>query len=237
LDYVVVKIPRWVFEKFEGVPEVLSTSMQSVGEAMAIGRSFAEALQKALRSIERSRDGLNCDAGELALRRLSDAELLSEVAIASPRRIFLVAEALYRGIDLHELYTLTRIDPWFLAEIAQIIEERHRLEQLAPDLDLLKRDELLAARRAGFGDAQLAYIFGTEEAVMRQHRLDLGLAVTYQSVDTCAGEFEAHTPYFYSSNEEESEVQGLGAPTVIILGSGPNRIGHRKRWRARRSPG
>ncbi len=225
LDYVVVKIPRWVFEKFEGVPEVLSTSMQSVGEAMAIGRSFAEALQKALRSIERARDGLNCDEGERGLRRLTDEDLLSELAVASPTRIFLVAEALYRGIELEVVHAATRIDPWFLAEIDQIVRTRRSLETFVPDLASLGYKELLAARRAGFGDAQLAYLFGTDLALVRQHRLSLGLGASYQSVDTCAGEFEAHTPYFYSSNEEATEVTGLEEPTVIILGSGPNRIG------------
>ncbi|MHB1519713.1 MAG: carbamoyl-phosphate synthase large subunit [Ferrimicrobium sp.] len=225
LDYVVVKIPRWVFEKFEGVPEVLSTSMQSVGEAMAIGRSFAEALQKALRSIERSRDGLNADAGEREVRALSDDELAADLAVASPRRIFLVAEALYRGMSIEFVHAKTRIDPWFLAEIEQIVATRRWLESLAPDLEQLGRQELLAARRAGFGDAQLAYLFGVDLSVIRDRRVRLGLLTTYQSVDTCAGEFEAHTPYFYSSSEEDSEVTGFDAPTVIILGSGPNRIG------------
>ncbi|WP_298347667.1 carbamoyl-phosphate synthase large subunit [Ferrimicrobium sp.] len=225
LDYVVVKIPRWVFEKFEGVPEVLSTSMQSVGEAMAIGRSFAEALQKALRSIERSRDGLNADEGERPFRQLRDEELREELAIASPSRIFLVAEALYRGVGIDEVHATTRIDRWFLGEIDRIVRIRRWLEGLSGDLANLGRRELLTARRAGFGDAQLGYLFGVDPSQVRSRRLSLGLATTYQSVDTCAGEFEAHTPYFYSSNEEATEVTGFGVPTVIILGSGPNRIG------------
>ena len=225
LDYVVVKVPRWVFEKFEGVPEVLSTSMQSVGEAMAIGRSFAEALQKALRSIERSRDGLNADEGEREVRALSDEELLAELAVASPNRIFLVGEALYRGMGIDVVHATTRIDPWFLAEIEELLSVRHLLEGMAGDLSRLGPDELMRARRAGFGDAQLAYLFGADLSEVRELRTNLGVVSTYQSVDTCAGEFEAHTPYFYSSSEEDTEVVGLDAPTVIILGSGPNRIG------------
>ena len=223
LDYVVVKVPRWVFEKFEGVPPVLGTKMQSVGEAMAIGRSFPEALQKALRSIERNRAGLNADPAEASYRGLSDAELLEALAVPTPERIFQIGEALYRGIGCDRIHSACRVDRWFLAEMEQIVALRHRLE--GRELASLTGPELSGAKRLGFGDPQLAYLTGAEEAEVRAARAVLGIGPVYKAVDTCAGEFEAYTPYFYGTTGDESEVPASSRPSVIILGSGPNRIG------------
>jgi carbamoyl-phosphate synthase large subunit len=223
LDYVVVKVPRWVFEKFEGAEGVLGTRMQSVGEAMAMGRSFAEALQKALRAVERSRAGLGADPAEADLRALADEELEQTVRVPTEVRIFAVAEALRRGWDIERVSALSRIDPWFVGEIGGIVELHRRLEGAA--LASLDAEAMLEAKRWGFSDAQLAYLLGESEDRVRARRQSLGVRVTYKAVDTCAAEFPARTPYFYGTYEEESETQGSDRSSVIIIGGGPNRIG------------
>jgi len=220
LDYVVVKIPRFDFAKFPSVAPVLTTAMQSVGEAMAIGRTFNEALQKALRSLETGRLGLNADPDEGTLMALPTEDLADRVATPSPDRIFAVAEALRRGCSIQWVAELSAIDPWFLAEMAEIVEIRRDIEK-NPLTDHLLR----TAKRAGFSDSQIAYLASSTVERIRAQRADASIAVTYKTVDTCAGEFEASTPYFYSTYEEECEAQKAGSNTVMVLGSGPNRIG------------
>ncbi len=221
LDYVVVKVPRFDFSKFPSASNRLTTSMRSVGEAMSIGRTFPEALQKALRSMENGRDGLNADLGEHTLRDMDDDELSQAVAYATPNRIFAVGEALRRGWGVAEVSRLSTIDPWFVDQIAEIVEVRSEIEGAGSgDRDLLKE-----AKRYGFSDRQLAHLWGETEVEVREARARFGINRTYKTVDTCAAEFEAHTPYMYGTFEEESEVPPAERPRVVVLGSGPNRIG------------
>ena len=223
IDYVVTKVPRWAFEKFPGTPGVLGTSMQSVGEAMAIGRTFPESLQKALRSLEHGRSGLNCDAGEAGLDRLDDEELLTQAAQATPDRPFQLEAALRRGIPVETLAERTRVDPWFLDQVLRVVEERAHLARVGPDG--LTRRGWKRAKKLGFSDAQLAWLWGLDEADVRARRLAVGVLPTYKTVDTCGAEFAAATPYHYSTWEDEDEVVPSDRNKVLILGSGPNRIG------------
>ncbi len=223
IDYVVTKIPRWAFEKFPGTPAVLGTQMQSVGEAMAIGRTFPESLQKGLRSLEQGRSGLNCDPGEAELDGLSDDELLERAAIATPDRPFQLEAALRRGITVDRLYEATKVDPWFLDQILAIIEERAHLAETG--FAAMTRLDWRRAKRLGFSDAQLAWLWSVPEADVRSARLAAGVRPTFKTVDTCGAEFEARTPYHYSTYEDEDEIRPGDRPKVIILGSGPNRIG------------
>ena len=224
IDYVVTKVPRWAFEKFPGIPEVLGTRMQSVGEAMAIGRTFPESLQKGLRSLEHGRLGLNCDPAEAMYDALSDDDLVHKAAIATPDRPFELEAALRRGIPVERLSRVTRVDPWFLDQIGLIVEERAALAGRAGPSSLT-RAEWRRAKRLGFGDAQLAWLWAVPEAEVRATRLSLGVAATFKTVDSCAAEFDAATPYHYSTYEDTDEVRPSTRPKVIILGSGPNRIG------------
>lgn len=223
LDYVVTKIPRWAFEKLPGISRRLGTQMQSVGEVMAIGRTFPESLQKALRALEQGRMGLNCDAGELALAALSDAALLAAVAQATPERIFEVGECLRRGISLQQVHAASAIDPWFLDQMQMIIDERAALA--ATSLPAISAAGWRRAKRLGFSDAQLGYLWQQPEALVRAARLEAGVCAVFKTVDTCAAEFAADTPYHYSAYEDENEVRATHRPAVVILGSGPNRIG------------
>ncbi|MGH9183423.1 MAG: carbamoyl-phosphate synthase large subunit [Acidimicrobiales bacterium] len=223
IDYVVTKVPRWAFEKFPETPAVLGTEMQSVGEAMAIGRTFPESLQKGLRSLEHGRLGLNCDPGEAALDALPDDELVRRAAVGTPDRPFQLEAALRRGISVERLHAVTGVDPWFLDQIGSIVEVREALAQ--EGLDAMGPGLWRRAKRAGFADAQLAWLWGADEETVRRRRLTAGVAAVFKTVDTCAAEFEARTPYHYSTYEDESEVVAGEAPTVVILGSGPNRIG------------
>jgi carbamoyl-phosphate synthase large subunit len=223
IDYVVTKVPRWAFEKFPGTPGVLGARMQSVGEAMAIGRTFPESLQKGLRSLEHGRWGLNCDPGEAACDDLSDDELVRRAAHATPDRPFQLEAALRRGVTVERLHEMTRVDPWFLDQILLITEERERLLALGPEA--MTRQDWRRAKRLGFADAQLAWLWGATEDGVRRQRLAEGVAATFKTVDTCAAEFDARTPYHYSTWEDEDEVRPSGRPRVVILGSGPNRIG------------
>jgi carbamoyl-phosphate synthase large subunit len=228
IDYVVTKVPRWAFEKFPGAEPRLGTQMQSVGEVMAIGRTFPESLQKAMRSLEQGRGGLNGDPAEVQFDEVSTAQLLARAAVATPDRIFEVESLLRRGVPLEEVHEATRIDPWFLDQMLAIIEERAHLESLGSGeqaLGAMDRRSWRRAKRLGFGDAQLAHFWSTDEDTVRVARTAAGVEVTYKTVDTCGAEFEAETPYHYGTYEDESEVAPSDREKVIILGSGPNRIG------------
>ena len=229
IDYVVTKIPRWAFEKFPGTSGVLGTSMQSVGEVMAIGRTFPESLQKGMRSLENGRLGLNGDPAEAALDEMDDAALLDAAAVGTPARITQLEALLRRGLTVDEVHEATKVDPWFLDQILSISEERLYLEGLrsadggvVPDLD---RQDWRRAKRLGFADAQLAHLWGCDPADVRAARAAAGVLPTYKTVDTCGAEFAAETPYHYSAWEDEDEVRPSDRPKVMILGSGPNRIG------------
>ena len=223
IDYVVTKIPRWAFEKFPGAEGVLGTSMQSVGEVMAIGRTFTESLQKGFRSLENGRLGLNSDPAEKSFDEMSNESLCEAAKVATPDRLFQVEALLRRGLSLEEVNFATSIDPWFLDQILSITEERSNLE--TKDFNTLEKREWKRAKQLGFSDAQLSYLWGIEESLIRQKRESLGVFPTYKTVDTCGAEFEANTPYHYSTWEDEDEVKKSDKPKIMILGSGPNRIG------------
>jgi carbamoyl-phosphate synthase large subunit len=219
IDYVVVKIPRFAFEKFPGADATLTTQMKSVGEVMAMGRTFREAFGKALRSLEIGRAGL-----DLPLESVTTDALKELITTPTAERIFQVAEALRRGCSVEEVHALTYIDPWFLAEMAEIIAME---EQVATHGEATLRDAalLLDAKRTGLGDQRIAKLLGTTEQRVREARKQLGVVPSFKRVDTCAAEFEAHTPYMYSSYETECEAAPTDRRKVIILGGGPNRIG------------
>ncbi len=223
IDYVVTKVPRWAFEKFPGQEAVLGTQMQSVGEAMAIGRTFPESLQKALRSLEQGRLGLNGDPAEVQYDDLSDDDLLAAASIGTPERPFQLEAALRRGLTVDQVADRTKVDPWFLDQMSMISEERAELE--AVGLSGMDRVRWRRAKRLGFGDAQLAHLWSCTEAEVRASRLGHGVKATFKTVDTCGAEFEAETPYHYSTYEDTDEVRPSDRPKVLILGSGPNRIG------------
>src|SRR5215472_2432191 len=216
LDYVVVKVPRFAFEKFPGANPALYTHMKSVGEAMAIGRSFPEALQKALRSLESPSAPLHWRGppGD-------PADLLARCAQPHDGRLSVVHQAIRAGASVADLAGTTGIDPWFIDQVAAIEEYAERLARGGLDAP----QALLAAKRAGFSDAQIAQLTGTGEEEVRRHRHEAGIRPVFHTVDTCAAEFEARTPYLYSTYDEQSEVPPGDRPKVIILGSGPNRIG------------
>jgi carbamoyl-phosphate synthase large subunit len=219
LDYVVVKVPRFAFEKFPGADDTLTTHMKSVGEAMAIGRSFTEALQKALRSTEKRGSELSFPAEALTDEQAE--ALLVQISRPYDGRVVDVARALHAGISLERVHEACRIDPWFLDQmllISEVADEVNAAGRLDPAV-------LRRAKRHGFSDRQLAAITGMTEDVVRGLRHALDVRPVYKTVDTCAAEFAARTPYHYSSYDTETEVQGRERPAVIILGSGPNRIG------------
>ncbi len=220
LDYVVVKAPRFDFAKFAATPRRLGSSMQSVGEAMAIGRTFPEALQKALRSLETGRLGLGADPASDQMEKLSGPQLSELLAIPNPDRVVAVGEALRRGWSPEKVCGLTAYDPWFAHQIGEIVQLREELWIRGPQDDLWGD-----AKRYGFSDAQLSYLWGRTEEEIRQARLARGIRRTYKTVDTCAAEFEAQTPYMYGTFEDEDEVPPARRPRVVVLGAGPNRIG------------
>jgi len=223
IDYVVTKVPRWAFEKLPGASTVLGTMMRSVGEVMAIGRTFPESLQKALRSLESGRLGLDLDDPTLA--GLDAGALVRRAAVPTPERIFVVAVALAAGVAVERLAEATGIDPWFLDQLALIVEEHEHLRKEVDGPGALDRRDWRRVKRLGFGDAALARLWSVPEVDVRRSRLDAGVAVTFKTVDTCAGEFATSTPYHYGTYEDECEVMPLARPAVVILGSGPNRIG------------
>jgi len=220
LDYVVVKVPRFAFEKFPNADDVLTTTMKSVGEAMAIGRNFTEALQKALRSLEQ-KDTQFSWHGDPPSEPAQLAQLLETIAIPRDGRLRLVQQALWAGATVEQVHESTKIDPWFLDQIQllnEIAADLKAAASLDPELTRL-------AKRHGFSDAQIGEILDLPQAVVRGVRQALGIRPVYKTVDTCAAEFEARTPYHYSTYEQETEVEPGTKPKVIILGSGPNRIG------------
>ncbi|MGH2688893.1 MAG: carbamoyl-phosphate synthase large subunit, partial [Actinomycetota bacterium] len=221
IDYVVVKVPRWTFEKFPDADPVLGTRMKSVGEAMAIGRTFPEALQKALRSLETGRQGLGADGSTAALDALSPDVLRERLTEPREDRLFVLDRALRAGIPRDELHAITGVDPWFLSQLELIAGTRAEIEA-APTVD---RPLLRRAKRRGFSDRQIAHLRGLDPEEVRRRRAELGVFPTYKTVDTCAAEFEASTPYFYSTWEDEDEGFASGRRRIVILGSGPNRIG------------
>ncbi len=223
IDYVVTKIPRWAFEKLPGASGVLGTQMQSVGEVMAIGRTFPESLQKALRSLEQGRLGLGCDPAEAQLADISDEDLLAHAAIPTADRIQQVGALLHRGVTIDAVHEATGIDPWFLDQMSMISEERTAL--VDGGIAGMSTRAWRRAKRLGFSDAQLAHLWTISEDEVRAAREAVGVLPTYKTVDTCSAEFAAETPYHYSTYEDESEVRSSDARKVVILGSGPNRIG------------
>jgi carbamoyl-phosphate synthase large subunit len=224
IDYIVTKLPRWAFEKFPGVSDVLGTRMQSVGEAMAIGRTFPESFQKGLRSLERGRAGLNADPAESAYDDLDDDELVRRAAVATPDRPWQLEAALRRGVTVERMAAATGMDRWFLDQIMLIVDGRRELEAAGSPAAMTKAS-WRRAKRLGFADAQMAYMWGVPEAEVRAARLAAGVRATMKTVDTCAAEFDARTPYHYSTYEDTDEVADGDRPKILILGSGPNRIG------------
>jgi carbamoyl-phosphate synthase large subunit len=230
IDYVVTKIPRWAFEKLPGATDELGTRMQSVGEVMAIGRTFPESLQKAVRSLEQGRNGLNADPTERTLDDVPTGDLLTAVGTPTPERIYQIETLFRRGVSVDELAAVTGIDPWFLSGIADVTDARMALDlqvTLGVTVDDLDRRAWRRLKRLGFSDQQVAFLFGepvTAEDI-RSARRALGVGITFKTVDTCGAEFESRTPYHYSTIEDEDEVEPSDRPRVVILGSGPNRIG------------
>ena len=219
LDYVVVKVPRFAFEKFPAADPTLTTTMKSVGEAMAIGRNFTEALQKALRSAERSGAAFHWDGDQPTLEQ--GRELLEAAKTPTDGRIVQVQQAMRAGLSVEEVFEATKIDPWDRDQMELIND----VAQQVHDADELNPQVLRLAKRHGFSDAQIARLRRMDEAVVRGVRHALGVRPVFKTVDTCAAEFAARTPYHYSSYDEETEVEPRERPAVIILGSGPNRIG------------
>ena len=220
IDYVVTKIPRFAFEKFPGSDSVLTTQMKSVGEAMAIGRTFNESFQKALRSLETGRAGWGCDKAE---KLPSGEQIRAQLRTPNPERIFSVRHAMQLGMSNEEIYELTAIDPWFLDKLQEILEIEKFLKRTP--LQQLTKQQMYDVKRNGFSDRQIAYATKTKEDEVRTYRKQLEVIPVYKTVDTCAAEFEALTPYYYSTYEEETEVLPTDKPKVMILGGGPNRIG------------
>ena len=228
LDYCVVKIPRWTFEKFPETRDYLTTAMKSVGETMAMGRTFKEALQKGLRSLEIGRFGLGSDGKDLIDstvrmdKLLSVSEIEKKLATPNSERIFFLRYAILKGMSLQFIYELTGIDPWFLHQIKQIVELEQSIKSVEKEMPeaLLKK-----AKSWGFSDVQLAYLTGSDDDAIKQTRQTLDIRPVYKLVDTCAAEFKAATPYYYSTYETENEARVSGKKKVMILGSGPNRIG------------
>ena len=213
IDYVVVKIPRFAFEKFPQTSPTLTTQMKSVGEAMSIGRTFKESLQKAMRSLEIDSYGFEKVSDDLE-------EVREELRVPSPRRLWYIADAFRLGMDLEEIYSISHVDPWFLRNIKQIVDFESDVAR-----DGFNRETILQAKRHGFSDIEIARILSTEEGEVRDFRLREGIEPAFKMVDTCAAEFEAYTPYLYSTFESESEALPTDRKKVVILGGGPNRIG------------
>ena len=219
IDYTVVKVPRWAFEKFPGTDTTLTTRMKSVGEVMAIGRTFPEALGKAMRSLENGRAGLGSDGKD----SFDEDHFDRYLALPNEHRPFYIAEALRRGRDVAELAELTGVDPWFVEQVRRSVEVEAEIRGRA--LGDLTAAELRKAKQHGLSDVQIAYLTGAVEGAVRQRRLDLGVRATFKAVDTCAAEFAAATPYYYKTYEEENEAAPSERRKAMILGAGPNRIG------------
>ena len=227
IDYVVTKIPRFAFEKFPEADATLMTQMKSVGETMAIGRSFRESFQKAMRGLEVGAFGFGSDHRDLwgTESQPDDDEVRAKLSTPNAERVFYIRYALKSGMSSSEIQCITNIDIWFLDHLAQIVEEENQLREIG-SLEAIDADQMRHAKRNGFSDRQIACMTGTTELKVRARRLELGVKPVYKSVDTCAAEFEAYTPYYYSTYELENELpEPSGKKRVIILGGGPNRIG------------
>ncbi|MEK6234271.1 MAG: carbamoyl-phosphate synthase large subunit, partial [Planctomycetales bacterium] len=228
IDYVVTKAPRFAFEKFPEADATLTTQMKSVGETMAIGRTFKESLQKALRGLEVGSFGLGCDSKDLwgTPNQPSIDDLQAKLATPNADRVWYLRYALKAGMTVEQVHDVTGIDPWFLENIVEILEMEEELRS-HDSLDQVSDDLLREAKRFGFSDRQLATLFDTAELTVRKHRKERGVHATFKSVDTCAAEFEAYTPYFYSTYETEDETPPRkdDRKRIMILGGGPNRIG------------
>ena len=215
IDYVVTKIPKWAFEKFPGAEDVLGTQMKSVGEVMAIGRTFKESLFKGLRSLEAVKP--------LRLVDVPHEELQRKLARPNSQRFSYITYALQNGYSIDEVHRLTMIDPWFLDQLSQVMEFQDGLD--AKPLDQYTNDEIRISKEYGLSDRRLSFLTGSTELEVRAHRKSAGIAPVYKRVDTCGAEFESHTPYLYSTYEEECEADPTTKRKIMILGSGPNRIG------------
>jgi carbamoyl-phosphate synthase large subunit len=219
LDYVIVKIPRWNFDKFKGCNRELGFQMKSVGEVMAIGRSFQEALQKACQSLEIKRNGLGADGKE----NTNQAELLAGLERPSWNRLFMIYDAMKLGISIKTIQKLTRIDMWFLEQIEQMIALENQVSKFK--LETISKDLLYEAKQMGYADRQMAHLLNCLESEVYSKRKEFNINRVFKMVDTCAAEFEAKTPYYYSTFEDENESIRTDKKKVVILGSGPNRIG------------
>src|SRR5207249_146453 len=223
LDYVVVKMPRFAFEKFPTADYRLTTQMKSVGEAMAIGRTFKEAFQKGLRALEIGRPGwvLGATPADDRLTSTSPDDLRVALRTATPERIFQIKRAFQAGLTVDDIAQASGIDPWFLYQLQELVDAERWFSELAR----VGAAELKRMKRLGFSDHQLAALRNTTEATIREQRWSFGIHPVYKTVDTCAGEFPSATPYLYSSYDEENESEPFGERGIVILGSGPNRIG------------
>lgn len=219
LDYVIVKIPRWNFDKFPGADRKLGLQMKSVGEVMGIGRNFQEALQKACQSLEIRRNGLGADGKELT----KQADLLFSLEHPTWNRIFHVYDAMKLGISMKTIQNLTKIDKWFLEQIWELIELEREIEKYS--LDTIPASLMRTAKEKGYADRQIGHLIGSLESQVHRKRREMGINRVYKLVDTCSAEFEAKTPYYYSTFDSENESKASDRKKVIILGSGPNRIG------------
>jgi carbamoyl-phosphate synthase large subunit len=219
LDYVIVKIPRWNFDKFKGADRVLGLQMKSVGEAMGIGRTFQEALQKACQSLEIKRNGLGADGKELK----NQDEILHSLANASWNRLFHIKDAFHMGISFKTIQNLTKIDAWFLHQIEELYLLDKEMEKYT--IDTISREMLVTAKQKGYADRQIAHLIKCKESEVFSKRHDFGIKRVYKLVDTCSAEFEAKTPYYYSTFDGENESKVSDKKKIIVLGSGPNRIG------------
>jgi carbamoyl-phosphate synthase large subunit len=222
IDYVVTKIPRFTFEKFPNSPDALDTQMRSVGETMAIGRTFHESFQKGLRSLETGRSGWGADGKDLDPLRVSDQEVRDRLTKPTSERLVYIKLAIAKGFSIEEIHQLSKIDPWFLDRLEEIFQMERRLarENVLEDAELLRE-----AKRFGFSDGQLAHLTKVDEKTIRVRRRELDVVPVFKTVDTCAAEFEAHTPYHYSTYERETESTASDRRKIMILGGGPNRIG------------
>ena len=224
IDYCVIKIPRFNFEKFPGCDPKLTSAMKSVGEAMAIGRTFKEALQKGMRSLETGRAGFGCDAKEIDYTILDKEEIRAKLTIPNSERLYYIEAALRQGMSIEDIHEFTGgIDYWYLNNMKEIVDEGMKLKELT--LDSITVEELTKAKRMGFSDIQLAHVLNANQTDVRKKRVDNGIEAVYKLVDTCAAEFEAYTPYYYSTYEQEDETRETTKEKIMILGGGPNRIG------------
>ncbi len=226
IDYVVTKIPRWAFEKFPGADEELTVQMKSVGEAMSIGRTFKESLQKGLRSLEIGRYGLGADGKDKPMQaKPGTAEekeaLMRHIRTPRPDRLLRIAQAFREGMTVEDIFEATWIDPWFLRNIRDLLNEEREIRDGGPD----DYDMMLRAKTLGYSDHQLGFLWNMSPMSVRAHRKKLGVTPSYKLVDTCAAEFEAHTPYYYSTYADEGEVLPSKGEKIMIIGGGPNRIG------------